>query len=146
MVVKALTLAVVIVCCLQADEKEVLPVPPNAPFDVDGPLPAFEILNDRGEHWKSADHVGKKPLVLYFYAGDFTGGCTRQAQAYREALAKIEQLGAEVVGVSGDEVATHKLFKETYELQHALLADTTGARQIAWRARQRRWQSSRNRP
>jgi len=69
----------------------------------------------------------KKVLVLYFYAGDFTGGCTRQAQAYREALVKIEQLGAEVVGVSGDEVATHTLFKETYELQHALLADTTGA-------------------
>jgi peroxiredoxin Q/BCP len=53
-------------------------------------LPAFETTDDQGQPWKSADHVGKKVLVLYFYLGDFTGGCTRQAQAYRDGLAKIE--------------------------------------------------------
>src|SRR4029434_2244496 len=90
------------------------------------PLPTFESLDDQGQPWKSAEHTGKKGLVLYFEYGDFTGGCTRQAQAYRDALAKIEQLGAEVVGVSGDEVATHKLFKETYGLTHSLLADPQG--------------------
>jgi len=89
-------------------------------------LPAFESTDDSGNAWRSADHVGKKVVVLYFYPGDFTGGCTRQAQAYRDALAKIEELAAEVVGVSGDEVATHKLFKETYGLTHSLLADTDG--------------------
>jgi peroxiredoxin len=50
--------------------------------------------------------VGRKVLVLYFYAGDFTGGCTKQAQAYRDALAAIEELGAEVVGLSGHSLAT----------------------------------------
>jgi thioredoxin-dependent peroxiredoxin len=64
--------------------------------------------------------------VMYFYPGDFTGGCTRQAQAYRDALTKIEELGAEIVGVSGDEAATHQLFKETYGLKHSLLADSDG--------------------
>src|SRR5438128_320597 len=88
------------------------------------PLPTFETTDDRGQPWKSAEHVGKKVLVLYFYPGDFTGGCTAQAQKYRDALAKIEEFGAEVIGVSGDEVATHKLFKETYTLTHSLLADT----------------------
>jgi thioredoxin-dependent peroxiredoxin len=90
------------------------------------PLPTFQSIDDAGQPWKSGDHVGKRVLVLYFYPGDFTGGCTRQAQAYRDALAKIEELGAEVIGVSGDEVATHKLFKETYGLTHCLLADTSG--------------------
>ena len=90
-------------------------------------LPEFEQTDDNGQPWKSTGHVGnKKILVLYFYPGDFTGGCTRQAQAYRDGLAKIEQLGAEVIGVSGDEVATHKLFKETYGLKHALLSDLKG--------------------
>ena len=89
-------------------------------------LPAFETTDDQGQSWKSTDHVGKKVVVLYFYPGDFTGGCTVQAQKYRDALTKIEQLGAEVVGVSGDEVASHQLFKETYDLQHALLSDSTG--------------------
>jgi len=89
-------------------------------------LPAFECTDDSGKTWRSADHVARKVVVLYFYPGDFTGGCTRQAQAYRDALAKIEELDAEVVGVSGDEVATHELFKQTYGLTHCLLADTDG--------------------
>jgi peroxiredoxin Q/BCP len=89
-------------------------------------LPAFETTDDQDRPWKSADHFGKKVLVMYFYPGDFTGGCTRQAQVYRDALAKIEELGAEVVGVSGDEVATHQLFKATYGLRHSLLSDPEG--------------------
>jgi len=89
-------------------------------------LPGFESLDDAGRAWKSADHAGQKVLVMYFYPGDFTGGCTKQAQTYRDTLAKIEELGAEVVGVSGDEVATHKLFKQTYGLTHSLLADPEG--------------------
>jgi peroxiredoxin Q/BCP len=89
-------------------------------------MPPFASTDDMGQLWKSADHIGKKVLVLYFYPGDFTGGCTRQARAYREALAKLEELGAEVVGVSGDSAATHKLFKEAHLLTHTLLADREG--------------------
>ena len=51
----------------------------------------FEISDDAGQAWKSADHVGKHVLVLYFYPGDFTGGCIRQAEAYRDGLAKIRR-------------------------------------------------------
>lgn len=65
--------------------------------------------------------------MLYFYPGDFSGGGIKQAEAYRDGLTKIEELGVELVGVSGDEVATHKLFKETYALKHVLLADPEGA-------------------
>ena len=93
---------------------------------VGDPLPAFESTDDEGNSWKSADHVGKMVLVFYFYPGDFNSGCIRQAEAYREGLAKIEELDVELVGVSGDEVATHKLFKDTFGLKHRLLADPQG--------------------
>lgn len=108
---------------LAADDARPEQKPPLAVGDL---LPGFESLDDRAQAWKSADHVGKKVLVLYFYPGDFTGGSSKQAQAYREALAKFEALGAEVVGVSGDDANVHTLFKETYGLKHALLSDTNG--------------------
>jgi len=86
---------------------------------VGDPLPAFESLDDTGRVWKSSEHIGKSVVVMYFYPGDFTGGCMKQAEAYRDGLDKIVSNCAVVVGVSGDEVATHKLFRETFDLKHA---------------------------
>ncbi len=92
---------------LAAEEpKPAVPVPGPAVGDA---MPAFESTDDLNHPWKSADYVGKKVLVLYFYPGDFTGGCIKQAQAYRDVLTKIEEQGVELVGISGDEVATHAL-------------------------------------
>lgn len=90
-------------------------------------LPPLAATGDRGEAWKSADHVGRKVLVFYFYPGDFTGGCIVQAQSFREGLKSLEALDIEVIGVSGDQAASHELFKQSHELQHTLLADPEGA-------------------
>jgi peroxiredoxin Q/BCP len=89
-------------------------------------LTPLESVDDRGQPWKSSDHIGQKIVVLYVYPGDFTGGCIKQAQAFREELARLEELGVEVIGVSGDEIATHKLFKQSHALKHTLLADPQG--------------------
>lgn len=89
-------------------------------------LPELEALDEQGNVWKSADRAGKGPLVIYFYPGDFTGGCIKQAKKFQELVEKFREAGAEVVGVSGDEVATHKLFKETFKLPQMLLADPEG--------------------
>jgi len=43
-------------------------------------LPELEALEEQGNAWKSAGRAGKGPLVIYFYPGDFTGGCIKQAQ------------------------------------------------------------------
>src|SRR6476619_5010083 len=100
--------------------------PDQRPAVKDGEsLPALTSTDDQGRAWKSAEHVGKI-LVLYSYPGDFTPGCTRQAETFREGLAKLEERGVDLVGISGDEVATHKLFKEAYGLKHTLLADPKG--------------------
>jgi len=90
-------------------------------------LPAIAAVGDDGKPWLAAEHVGKKVVVMYFYPGDFTGGCIRQAVAVRDGLAKLEALDIEIVGISGDSVETHQLFKSAFGLKHTLLADPDGA-------------------
>jgi peroxiredoxin Q/BCP len=98
----------------------------DEPLTVGQALPQFVSIDDRGESWKSTEHVGRKVVVFYFYPGDFTGGCIVQAQAFREGLKSLEALDIEVIGVSGDQAATHELFKKSHELKHTLLADPEG--------------------
>jgi peroxiredoxin Q/BCP len=88
--------------------------------------PAFEAADDHGKPWKSAEHVGKKYVVVYFYPGDFTPGCTRQAESFRDRMNQLSDQGVEVVGVSGDSVSTHAQFKEAMKLNFTLLSDEDG--------------------
>jgi thioredoxin-dependent peroxiredoxin len=89
--------------------------------------PAFETRSDADATWESSEHFGKKWVVVYFYPGDFTPGCTAQANAFRDAMHKLTEKGVEVVGVSGDSVDTHALFKKAQKLNFTLLADEDGA-------------------
>jgi peroxiredoxin Q/BCP len=88
--------------------------------------PAFEGRTDEDKLWKSKDHVGKKVLVVYFYPADMTGGCTKQACNYRDAIAEMDGDEVEVVGVSGDSVENHQHFKKEHKLNFTLLADPEG--------------------
>jgi len=89
--------------------------------------PAFDARSDADAKWSSADRFGKKWVVVYFYPGDFTPGCTAQAKAFSAGMEKLAEKGVEVVGVSGDSVATHALFKKAQKLNFTLLADEEGA-------------------
>lgn len=88
--------------------------------------PTFTAKDDTGADWKSADHVGKKILVVYFYPASFTGGCTKQACAYRDDQKALADAGAEVIGVSGDAVKNQEAFKKHHKLNFTLLADDKG--------------------
>ena len=90
------------------------------------PAPEFEAMNAEGELWRSADHVGKKILVVYFYPGAMTGGCTDQACNFRDDRTKLTEMGAEVVGISGDPVSNLELFKRVNNLNFPLLSDEQG--------------------
>jgi peroxiredoxin Q/BCP len=94
--------------------------------NVGDPAPKFEAQDDHGKTWKSTNHVGKKILVVYFYPADLTGGCTKQACGFRDDLSKLADHGVEVVGVSGDSVKNHQLFKKVHKLNFTLLADEDG--------------------
>jgi peroxiredoxin Q/BCP len=104
---------------LTAGEKKSMP-------KVGDKAPAFESTDENGKTWKSTDHVGKKVVVLYFYPADFTGGCTAQACGFRDNIGGLKSKDVEVIGVSGDSVATHKLFKAHHKLPFTLLADEKG--------------------
>lgn len=100
--------------------------PPAADLKVGDAAPKFAALDDTGKKWKSEDHVGKNIVVVYFYPADLTGGCTKQACGFRDDLGALKEQGVEVVGVSGNSVADHQVFKKVHELNFALLADTEG--------------------
>jgi peroxiredoxin Q/BCP len=93
---------------------------------VGDPAPAFQALDEEGNKFKSSDVVGKKIVVLYFYPADFTGGCTKQACGFRDDIENLGSKNVVVLGVSGDSVKTHKLFKNYHKLNFTLLADEKG--------------------
>lgn len=88
--------------------------------------PAFEAKTDAGKDWKSADFADKT-LVVYFYPAAMTGGCTKQACAYRDDQKALADKGVEVVGVSGDFVPALALFKKAEKLNFTLLSDPNGS-------------------
>lgn len=88
--------------------------------------PDFKLPDQSGKLHRLADYHGKW-LVLYFYPKDDTPGCTKQACAFRDDIAKLRELGAEVVGVSVDDTASHAEFAKKYSLPFPLLADQQGA-------------------
>jgi thioredoxin-dependent peroxiredoxin len=86
------------------------------------PAPDFELETDSGETVKLSDFRGR-PVVLYFYPKDDTPGCTTEACEFRDAYDVYRERGAEVLGVSPDDVASHGKFKSKHELPFTLLAD-----------------------
>ena len=93
---------------------------------VGDPSPQFSAQDDQGKDWKASDHLGEKILVVYFYPADMTGGCTKQACGFRDDMSKLKSEGVEVIGVSGDSVKNHQIFKKVYKLNYTLLADEEG--------------------
>jgi peroxiredoxin Q/BCP len=86
------------------------------------PAPDFELQSDTGEIVKLSDLKGR-PVVLYFYPKDDTPGCTVEACEFRDSYDVFRERGAEIIGVSPDDVASHGKFKSKYELPFTLLAD-----------------------
>jgi peroxiredoxin Q/BCP len=64
-----------------------------------------------------------KTVVLFFYPKDDTSGCTKEACSFRDALPRFDKLDAVVLGVSRDSAASHRKFKEKFELPYTLLVD-----------------------
>lgn len=89
--------------------------------------PQFQCLDDQGRVWSSRDHVGQRVIVVYFYPSDFSFCCTRQARCYQACQGELARHGVEVVGVSGDSVAAHRMFKDAHQLSYTLLADRDGS-------------------
>ena len=86
-------------------------------------VPKFELEDSDGNKVKSTDFKGKKH-VIYFYPRDFTPGCTTEADEFSKDYKKFKKSGIEVLGVSPDDVDSHKKFCIKMRIPYTLLADS----------------------
>ena len=86
--------------------------------------PGFSLPDQNGAPRRLAEWRGRW-VVLYFYPKDDTPGCTTEACAFRDDLARLTALGAQVVGISVDDTVSHKAFADKYNLPFPLLSDST---------------------
>jgi peroxiredoxin Q/BCP len=94
----------------------------HKPVEAGQPAPAFTLTATDGTTVSLAALAGKN-VVLYFYPKDMTPGCTQEACDFRDSSAELQKLGAVVLGVSPDPVASHAQFTEKHALNFPLLAD-----------------------
>lgn len=87
--------------------------------------PAFTLPASGGRSVSSAERHGK-PFVLYFYPRADTPGCTKEAQAFEEALAEMSGIGLDVIGVSKDPMKAIDAFAAKYALTFPLASDPDG--------------------
>jgi peroxiredoxin Q/BCP len=89
------------------------------------PAPAFHLQDQNGDWHDLSDYRGKW-LAVYFYPKDDTPGCTTEACNFRDNIYAFKAIGAEVVGISVDDVDSHADFSKKYKLPFVILADHTG--------------------
>jgi len=89
--------------------------------------PDFALPDRGGKTVRLSDYRGKRPVVLYFYPKDDTPGCTKESCAFRDQYQDFQDAGAEVIGVSSDNAASHEKFASKYRLPFVLLSDGGGA-------------------
>ena len=85
--------------------------------------PEFVLANDEGADTSLNDLLQDGPLILYFYPADFTPGCTKEACSIRDIHEDIQAVGLTVVGISPQDVESHRKFRDKYELPFTLLSD-----------------------
>jgi len=93
-------------------------------------MPASSLVGEAGPV-ELRERIGK-PLVVYFYPKDETYGCTKEACAFRDSYEDFVGAGAEVIGISRDDAASHASFKQHHRLPFTLLSDPGGKVGKAW--------------
>jgi len=92
---------------------------------VDSEAPTFNLQDQNGDWHKLEDYRGQW-LAVYFYPKDDTPGCTKEACNFRDNIYAFKAIGAAVVGISVDDVDSHKEFSDKYKLPFTILADEDG--------------------
>jgi peroxiredoxin Q/BCP len=88
--------------------------------------PAFRLQDQNGDWHELADYRGGW-LAIYFYPKDDTPGCTTEACNFRDNIYAFKAIGASVIGISVDDVDSHREFSAKYKLPFVILADDSGA-------------------
>jgi peroxiredoxin Q/BCP len=93
------------------------------PLAVGDVVPQFTLQDQDGKPFNVADHVGKHVLVIYFYPKDESMVCTKEACSFRDSFNDFTKAGAEVIGINGGTVESHKSFQKNHQLPFILLSD-----------------------
>ena len=88
--------------------------------------PGFRLQDQNGE-WHDLEDYRGQWLAVYFYPKNDTPGCTTEACNFRDNIYAFKAIGASVVGISVDDVASHEKFAAKYKLPFTILADESGA-------------------
>ncbi len=102
------------------------------------PFPNFSLPNQDGKTVKLSDFAGQW-LVVYFYPKDDTPGCTVQGKAFTASKADFDAAGIKVLGVSSDDVTSHKNFSHKFAFTIELLSDTNSTLMKALGLGQSEW-------
>ncbi|MEM8618335.1 MAG: peroxiredoxin [Actinomycetota bacterium] len=85
--------------------------------------PDFELPGTGDRTYTLAEFRGR-PVVLVFYPGDDTPVCTKQLNSYNDDLSQFDDLNAQVIGISAQDVDSHESFSSKHGFNFPLLADT----------------------
>lgn len=105
----------------------------HARLEVGDTAPAFSLTDADGNTVRLSDFTGRK-VIVYFYPAASTPGCTKQACAFRDSLAELNDVGIDVVGISPDKPAKLAKFRDAEQLTFPLLSDPEKSVLTAWGA------------
>ncbi len=86
--------------------------------------PIFTLKTQDNKDINLSDYIGKEPIILFFYPGDMTPGCTIQLCNIRDDWSKFKQARATVFGINHADADSHKRFSSKYNFPFPLLIDT----------------------
>jgi peroxiredoxin Q/BCP len=92
-------------------------------LQVGSKAPVFSLPDQRGNRFNLGDYLGKIKLVVYFYPKDESYGCTKEACSFRDNYEVFKEAGAEVIGISPDDISSHQAFAANHKLPFFLLSD-----------------------
>lgn len=99
---------------------------PTVTLQVGDSCPQISTETDQGTTLRIAEHLGSRKIVLFFYPADMTHVCTAQALGYQKQLEEFKAADTMIIGISGDTVSNHKVFRRKNQLTFPLVADPEG--------------------
>jgi peroxiredoxin Q/BCP len=86
----------------------------------------FELPDENAMSRRLSDFLARGPVVLFFYPGALTPGCTKESCHFRDLVSEFAAVGAQRVGISNDPVEKQKRFADQHSFDYPLLSDADG--------------------
>ncbi len=86
-------------------------------------LPDFTLVSNHGKSFTSSDYYGKQPMVIFFYPKDNAPICTAEVCSFRDRFQDFKALNVKIVGISTENIISHRRFVNKHQLPYILLSD-----------------------